>query len=183
MAYQRNYGYQYETSPRKIQPEYTPQRKKKTTTKKSTAKKAKKVEKTKEKAKQKVKQKVKKNEKKQFIVLFAVVFIVLLGISYRNSVITERFNEKEKLKEKLSIMQKENDQLRVNIESSLNLNNIEQLAKEKLGMKKLDNNQKVYVSLPKEDYIEAASEEVVIKENTNKNIWQKIWKTITGAVE
>ena len=177
MAYQRNYAYQYETSPRKLQPEYTPQRKKKPIQKKSTAQK---VEKTKkEKVKTKTKKKI--NARKQFIVLFAVVFVVLLGISYRNSLIAERFNKKEQLKEQLSSMQKENNQLKVNIESSLNLNNIEKLAKEKLGMKKLDNNQKVYVSLPKEDYIEVASEEVVIKEETN--LWQKIWKTITGAVE
>lgn len=171
MAYQRSYGYQYETSPRKIQPEYTPKRKKKTTAKKSTAKKVKKA----------VNKEIKISAKKQFIALFAIAFVVLLGISYRNSLIAERFNKKEQLKEQLSSMQKENNQLRVNIESSLNLNNIEKLAKEKLGMKKLDNNQKVYVSLPKEDYIEAASEEVIIKQESN--IWQKIWKTITGAVE
>ena len=35
-------------------------------------------------------------------------------------------------------------------------------------MQKLDNYQKVYVSLPKKDYIESASEEVIIEE-------QKSW--------
>ncbi len=43
------------------------------------------------------------------------------------------------------LLQKENEQLKVNIENSLNLNNIEKAAKEKLGMKKLDNNQKTYM--------------------------------------
>ena len=175
MAYQRNYSYEYETSPRKLQPEYTPKRKKQVIKKKSTDRKNNNKEKT------KVKTKGKLNAKKKFLVLFAVVFVVLLGLSYRNSLINEKFSQKEQLKEKLSSMQKENNQLRVNIESSLNLTNIEKLAKEKLGMKKLDNSQKVYVSLPKEDYIEVASEEVVIKDETS--IWQKIWEIITGAAQ
>ena len=34
-------------------------------------------------------------------------------------------------------------------------------------MRKLDNNQKVYVDLQKKDYIEPATEEVVIEEDTS----------------
>ena len=55
----------------------------------------------------------------------------------------------------MSSLEKENEQLKVNIENSVNLNNIEQAAKEKLGMQKLTNKQAVYVSLPKKDYIES----------------------------
>ena len=40
-------------------------------------------------------------------------------------------------------------------------------------MKKLDNEQKIYVSIPKEDYVESSGEEVVIEEN-NTSIWKKI---------
>lgn len=36
-----------------------------------------------------------------------------------------------------------------------------------LGMKKLDDSQKVYVSLPKKDYVETASEQVVVTEEQN----------------
>ena len=60
----------------------------------------------------------------------------------------------------------------INIENSLNLNNLEQAAKEMLGMQKLDNSQKVYISLPKKDYIEPAIEDVVKAEE--RSIWQKI---------
>lgn len=173
MAYQRYYGYQYETSPRKIQPEYEPAKKKDQYKKTSTAKKNTKENKTKAKANI--------NTKAQLVIYIAVAFAVLFGISYRNSLIAEKFNQKEHLKSELSSIQKENEQLKVNIESSLNLNNVEQMAKDKLGMQKLDNNQKIYVNLPKKDYIEAASEEVVINEDLN--IWQKLWKGLTESIK
>ena len=41
------------------------------------------------------------------------------------------------------------------------------IAKEKLGMQKLTNKQTVYVSLPKKDYVESASEKVVIEKDKN----------------
>ena len=66
----------------------------------------------------------------------------------------------------------QNEQLKVNIENSLNLNNVEKIAKEKLGMQKLTNRQTLYVSLPKRDYVEAATEEV--KKEEDKNWFQKI---------
>ena len=76
------------------------------------------------------------------------------------------------LKKELSSLEKENEQLKVNIENSLNLNTIEKLAKERLGMQKLTNKQTIYVNLPKKDYVESASEEVVIEEQ--KNWFEKI---------
>lgn len=171
MAYQRYYGYQYETSPRKIEPEYrpieNPYKNKKTTTVHK--------KKNKKNIKNELKAKVK------IAIYMAVGFAILFTISYRNSQITESFNQKEKLKEELAAVQKENEQLKVNIESSLNLNNVEQQAKEKLGMQKLDNSQKIYVSLSKKDYIETASEQVVIEENLS--LWQKIIKGLTESIK
>ena len=76
----------------------------------------------------------------------------------------ESFNKKEQLKKDLSAIQKTNEQLEVSIENSLNLNSVEKSAKEKLGMQKPTNSQKVYVSLPKKDYIQPATEEVTIDE-------------------
>ena len=107
-------------------------------------------------------------------------FIILFGISYQNSLITETFNKKEDLKKSLSAVQKENEQLRVNIENSLNLNNIEQLAKEKLGMQKLDNAQKKYISLDKKDYVEPATEEVFIQKE--ESLWQKLIEGLTKSI-
>ena len=57
------------------------------------------------------------------------------------------------------------------------MNNIEKIAKEKLGMQKLTNKQTLYVSLPKKDYVESASEKVVIEKEQNwfKNFVNKIF--------
>ena len=49
-------------------------------------------------------------------------------------------------------------------QNSLNLTNVQKSATSMLGMKKLDDSQKVYVSLPKKDYVEPASEQVVVTE-------------------
>ena len=75
-------------------------------------------------------------------------------------------------KKELATLQKENEQLEINIENSLNLSNIEKEAKEKLGMDKLTNKQTVYISLPKKDYVESATEKVIIEED--KNWFEKI---------
>lgn len=174
MAYKPGGNYQYETSPRKLQPEYEPTKKRakpyngeNVTTRKSVNK--------------NVKKKTKLNTKGQVTLYVIIGFLALFAVCYRNSQITESFNEKENLKKELSSIQKENEQLKVNIENSLNLKNIEQMAKEKLGMQKLDNSQKVYINLPKKDYIESASEEVVVQEELN--IWQKIWKGLTNSIK
>ena len=66
--------YQYETSPRKIQPDYKP--KKKTYPKKSTA------VKTNKKNKNKVN--IKSNNKKRVVLTVGLVFAALFAISYRN---------------------------------------------------------------------------------------------------
>lgn len=99
--------------------------------------------------------------------LVLAIFAVLLTISYRNTQINEKFSEMQTLKTELASLQKENEQLQVTIENSLNLSNIEKQAKEKLGMQKLTNKQTVYVSLPKKDYIESATEKVEISDNKN----------------
>lgn len=152
-------GYQYETSPRKLQPEKTPAKKKAQSKKKPVAKKVA------PKAKKKTKKKAKYNYKP--IVYIMLGFVMLFTISYRNSLINENYNKKENIKSQVSAMQKENEQLKVSIENSLNLSTIEKAAEEKLGMRKLDNSQKVYVDLQKKDYIEPATEEIIIEENTS----------------
>lgn len=149
--------YQYETSPRKLQPE-VPRRQ-------PQKKKLKVVE---DLPKQDIK--ISKEQKKRQIKLTLLVvgiFIILLTISYRNSQINEKFNRVQTLKRELSALQKENEQLKVSIENSVNLNTVEKLAKEKLGMQKLTNKQTVYITLPKKDYVESASEEVIVKEEKN----------------
>lgn len=163
----RNSIYEYETSPRKLEPDIQ----RRTQTKK---RKLKVVE---DLPRQDVKIS-KEQKKRQRKLTFAVIgiFVLLLTISYRNSQINEKFNQVQNMKRELSSLQKENEQLKVTIENSLNLNTIEKLAKEKLGMQKLTNKQMVYVTLPKKDYVESASEEVVTKEE--KGWFQKLMDKI-----
>lgn len=170
MANYRTSGYQYETSPRKLEPEYRPE-KNPYSKKKSGALKNKDI-KQKEKPKNLIKERLK------LVINIAMIFSALFVISYRNSKINESFNKNSDLKQSLAVTRKENEQLQVNIENSLNLSNIEKIAKEKLGMQKLDNSQKVYVSLPKKDYIEPAVEKVTIDEE--QNIFQKILNIFMG---
>ena len=152
----RNFNkYQYETSPRKLEPEYTPI-KNPYKAKKTTAHKPKKDNSKKEKQLKKKQGKI----IKYLIIGFAIAF----GICYRNSQIDENFAQMQDLKQQVADVEKQNAQLEISIENGLNLNNLEQEAKEKLGMQKLNSKQTIYVTLPKNDYIEPAAEDVIIEE-------------------
>ena len=168
MANYRYNRYQYETSPRKLEPDYEPIKEPYSKKKSSTA--SKKAEKP------QAKRQLKSHFRAMIYVL--LIFASLFVISYRNSLINESFNKGETLKANLAAIQKENEQLKVNLENSYNLSNIEELAKTKLGMQKLDNSQKVYVSLDKQDYVEQASEEVVMEDN--QNWFEKLLNTLLG---
>lgn len=153
--------YQYETSPRKLEPNYKSEKKRTN------------IKVVQDLPKQEVKiSKQQKARHRKATLLVLVIFAILFTISYRNTQINEKFKEMQNLKTKLSAIQKENEQLQVTIENSLNLSNIEKQAKEKLGMQKLTNRQTVYVSLPKKDYIESATEKVEISDN-DKNWFEK----------
>lgn len=166
MARYNTNRYQYETSPRKIQPDYVP--KQKQYSKKSTL--SKKTNKPKNKA-----ETVQKNNAK-VVLCIGIVFVVLFAISYRNALIAQEYSGIKSLKSKLSVVEKENEQLEVNIESKTNLRTIEEKASKELGLKKLDDSQTVYVSLDKQDYIESSTEEVKLQEESNwfTNILNKI---------
>lgn len=176
-----NYNrYQYETSPRKLQPEYTPTKRK--APNKPNAKKTDTQKQIKENNKKNIKPKTKQKRhfkpKAKVVIYVMSVFAILFAISYRNSLINENFSKIKALKSDLAVLQKENGQLEINIENSMNLQNLEQSAKELLGMQKLDSSQSVYVKLPKEDYVEPATEE--IKKEENIPWYQKIINFFLG---
>jgi cell division protein FtsL len=150
--------YQYGTSPRKVEPDYNNR-------KKNKKEKLKVVE---DLPRKQIKISV-EQRKKQFklTLTVAAVFLLLLTISCRNSQIDKKFTEIQTQKKELSEIKKENEQLKVSIENSLNLNNIEKVAKEELGMQKLTNKQTVYITLPKKDYIESATEKIITNEQKN----------------
>ncbi len=142
-------AYQYETSPKKLEPDYR---------RKTSKKKLEVIENT-PKRNKRLEKEIKKQRKKQ-ICLVVAIFATLLVISYRNSIINEELKAIEEQRSKLATIQKENKQLEISLEGSLNLNNIEKIATEQLGMQKQTNNQTIYTELDKEDYIEASSESI-----------------------
>lgn len=170
----RQYSYQYETSPRKIKPDYSKPKRN-----------APQYNKPKTKAKPKVKQPekvvVKNTTKKQedlkaknaliaktkVSVFFkcALLFLIVFFMIFMNTKLSESITQIQKLKAQITELQKENDQLSINIQNNINLNNIEQAAKELLGMQKLSNRQTLYINLPKTDYIEPRTEMVIIEES------------------
>lgn len=163
MARYNTNRYQYETSPRKVQPEFEPR--KKQYPKKSTSRKnATKVDYNKRKNIE-VHSKSSKNFK--IVLYIGIVFALLFAVSYRNALITQKYSEIKKLKTELSELEKDNKQLEVNIETKTNLGLIEEKGTNELGLKKLDDSQTVYVSLDKQDYIESSSEDVKLTDESN----------------
>lgn len=151
----KNYNmYNYGTSPRKLEPEYTPNRRTKTNKPKTNKVPNNSKEKNKEKEQKRIQEENRKKQQRKVMIYIGIGFIILFAISYRNSQIDEQFSKIQSAQNELAIIQKENEQLKVNIENGSNLNNLEQSAKELLGMQKLSNRQSVYVSLPKVDYIQ-----------------------------
>ena len=163
--------YQYGTSPRKLEPDYTRKDKQKS--------KRKQLRVVEDLPRKQVKiSKEQKQRQLKMTVLVVGLFLALLTISCRNSQIDKQFNQIQDQKKHLAALQKENEQLKVSIENSVNISNIEKIAKEELGMQKLSSKQTVYIALPKKDYVESASEKVVIEENKNwfEKIADKIFK-------
>ena len=168
--------YEYETSPRKYEPEYSSKKKKTRYEIEQEKERKERIELEKSKKKRlQLKQEKKKHHKN--IAIIIGMFLLLLAISYRNSLITEKFNEIQNKKQELAAVQKTNEQTEVNIESNPNLKNLESSAKDKLGMQKLENDQKVYITLPKEDYTETATQNI-IEETEEKNWFQKLIEKI-----
>ena len=166
MARYNTNRYQYETSPRKLQPDYVPVKKK--YPKKSTARK--------NNIRPQAKQQVVKNNNFKIVLYIGAIFVILFAVSYRNALIAQEYSKIKDLKVQLSEVEKENKQLEVNIESKTNLGAIEEKAENELGLKKLEDSQIVYVSLDKQDYVESSSEEVHLEEEPNwfENIINKI---------
>ena len=160
-------GYQYETSPRKLEPEI----------KRKKHNKRRKLRVVEDLPRQDVKLSSEQKRRQVRLTLIVVgIFLLLLTISYRNSQINEKFNDVQNIKKELSSLQKENEQLRVSIENGVNVNTIEKLAKEKLGMEKLTSKQTIYINLPKQEYTESESEKVVIEDD--KNWFEKLIDSI-----
>ena len=95
--------YQYETSPRKLEPDFIPNRKSKRMQDEERQLKEKIKKEAKERANQKRKALL---LKKKIIVYIAIGFTMLLVVSYRNSLITEDFNKVKSLKTEIKLLRR-----------------------------------------------------------------------------
>ena len=153
--------YQYETSP-----------KKEIETLKPNTKKAKKANKSKAKAMAKIYAK----SKRRTVAFCALAILALFAILYQYANISQTFHEIQQAKAKIAVLQKENEQIESEIQSGLNLENVEQKARA-LGMQKLDASQTRYVSLNKQNYVYSGLSQ---DNNTEKNFFMKIIDGIKG---
>jgi len=192
MAARARAFYQYETSPRKLEPEYSPRpskkpsqkpRKKSSNNSKKTSNQKSNNDKNKTQLKKtnlqikKEKELEHKKARAKLIIYMLILFAAFFIITYRNSQIDESFMKVKSMQADLALLQKENEQLKVSIENSFNLSAIEQQAKEQLGMQKLDDSQKEYISLPKRDFVEPVGEKIIIEED---NWYKKLLRIITN---
>jgi hypothetical protein len=145
--------YEYETSPRKVAPRTT-------NVKKAKPKQSKKEQ-------EEARKKLELQMKKQVVFKATVIIGILFFMIFRNAKLQEKIYQIQTLKLTITELQKETDQLEVAIQNSLNLNTVEQSAKELLGMQKLTVKQSVYIELPKKDYVEPKMQEVIIKEDNS----------------
>ena len=147
-------SYQYGTSPRKYEPDYTVSRTQKTKKNIQTPKKKVETKKNTQKAKAS-KTQVGKSRALQIVVVLAI-FGMLLTVSYREISIMEMFNQKKNLETNLATIEKENGQVEKSIkevESSLDWNSIQQKATEQLGMQKKAG---IPIDLEKSDNVETS---------------------------
>lgn len=88
----------------------------------------------------------------RLIILAVFAFSVLC----RGVMITDKANELSTLKKELNDIKAKNQELQVEIDKTLDLTRIEQLASEKLNMRRPEKYQIVYINLDRVDYVEKA---------------------------
>ncbi|MBE7042976.1 MAG: hypothetical protein E7399_05720 [Ruminococcaceae bacterium] len=112
--------------------------------------------------------------------LLICVFAFL--ILFRYSAIVERDHELSVLKQERDAITDENKRLQVEIDSALNLDNVERVAMNELGMGKPEKYQTIYVNIQGDDYVEVAEE---VEESTaeGKQFYATIIQTLGNVLE
>ncbi len=110
-----------------------------------------------------------------------LICVAALLILFRYSAIVERDHQLELLKVERNALVDENKRLQVEIDSALNLENVERIAMTELGMGKPEKYQTVYVNIQGDDYIEVAEEMEETAEG--KNFYATIIQTLGNVLE
>lgn len=92
--------------------------------------------------------------------IILLIFALACTILYRNVVIIESATEAQNLENKLTSLQATNTKLDYELKKEVDLKKIEELATTKLGMKRPDKNQTVYVDVTQKNYAELSTKPV-----------------------
>ena len=100
------------------------------------------------------------NKKSQQTVLsiIAIAFILAFVVLYRNALIIQKSDAADKLQAQLTHLQSQNAQTEMKLKEKINLQYVEEMATTKLGMKRPDKYQTVYVNVVQNDYAEISDE-------------------------
>lgn len=122
-----------------------------------------------DKKKQRVSNKLKIKVVFAFIILFTLSGLVM----YRYALITDMSYKIDAKKNEYAEMKNENTRLKVKIASKLDIQRIQKIAEENLGMQKPDKCQYTNVKIPRSDFT-TASNEINDEGKDNKNIFDTL---------
>jgi cell division protein FtsL len=116
--------------------------------------------------------------------VFALLFItaVCFVILYRFSVITELNSTMGELTAQYNLLRDENRKLKVDIETSIDLDYVRQIAETKLNMHKPDQYQLVLVSVPKSNYSVVLNYDYIDETTQKTSLVDKIMKTVRAVL-
>lgn len=110
------------------------------------------------------------------LVCFGVAFYIIL----RYAAITEANSKVESMKKQLTKLESANQQTQVELDRSIDLKKVEEVAENKLGMQRPEKFQTVYVNLQSNDYAEVAKQPEKVKK---QGIFGMMMKRITNVLE
>lgn len=154
----RGYGYQYETSPRKLEPEYRETKKKKMTPKKANPSYQRNAKKT---GKRKPKKKFKMSFEMKFFLNSMLFFSVIFAIIACQALVEQRYKEKEGIKKRYN-------ELLASSNVTNELNSDVRVVASEYGMQ---TKSATLINLETSDYIESSVDDVEREEET---IFKKI---------
>ncbi len=116
--------------------------------------------------------------------VFALLFVtaICFVILYRFSVITELNSTMGKLTAQYNQLRDENRKLKVDIETSIDLDYVRHIAETKLNMHKPDKYQLVLVSVPKSNYSVVLNHEYIDETTQKTSLVDKIMKTVRAVL-
>ncbi len=89
---------------------------------------------------------------KTLCVYMAVVFVLLIGILYSQVLVMQAKSSIDTMEQQLAAITEENSIKKIQLEQSVDLKKIEEIAISQYGMQRPDNNQIIYVRVVQDDY-------------------------------